>query len=148
MSASVVQASKRISPMMTRIIVLRNLNNGFAISKPGIDEVASMLVHIKEFTDSVHSSNNLGPVMITGALRPYAKCDLQAATPERTLFIMASNTFTTQETITNAESTREWFFASAKDKVHVAKHFVTLSTNEKAVIALSISKDNMFAFWG
>ncbi|KAA1473584.1 Glc-6-P isomerase [Dentipellis sp. KUC8613] len=165
-------------------VALRNINNEFTISEPGVDEVAGVLAHIKEFTDSVRSGkwtgytgktitsvvnigiggSDLGPVMVTEALRPYAKRDLQAhfvsnidgthlaetlreCDPERTLFIIASKTFTTQETITNAESAREWFLAAAKDKAHVAKHFVALSTNEKAVTAFGISKDNMFAFW-
>jgi glucose-6-phosphate isomerase len=66
---------------------------------------------------------------------------------ETTLFIIASKTFTTQETVTNAESAREWFPASAKDRAHIPKHFVALSTNENAVTSFSISKDNIFDFW-
>ncbi|KAG1808857.1 Glc-6-P isomerase [Suillus subaureus] len=108
--------------------------------------------------------SDLGPVMVTEGLKPYAKRDLTAhfvsnidgthiaetlrlCDPERTLFIIASKTFTTQETITNAESARDWFLAAAKDKAHVAKHFVALSTNTKAVTAFGIDKANMFAFW-
>jgi len=72
---------------------------------------------------------------------------LRECNPETTLFIIASKTFTTQETITNAETAREWFLQSAKDKAHVAKHFVALSTNTKAVQAFGISTDNMFEFW-
>jgi len=102
--------------------------------------------------------------MVTEALKAYSKRDLTAhfvsnidgthmaetvrlCDPETTLFIIASKTFTTQETITNAESARDWFLASAKDKVHVAKHFVALSTNTKAVTAFGIAKENMFQFW-
>jgi glucose-6-phosphate isomerase len=108
--------------------------------------------------------SDLGPVMVTEALKPYSKRDLKAhfvsnidgthiaetlkeCDPETTLFIIASKTFTTQETITNAESAREWFLGSAKDPAHVAKHFVALSTNTKAVQAFGISPDNMFQFW-
>ena len=61
--------------------------------------------------------------------------------------IIASKTFTTIETITNAETARDWFLDAAKDKAHVAKHFVALSTNEKAVTEFGIAKENMFKFW-
>lgn len=67
--------------------------------------------------------------------------------PETTLFIIASKTFTTQETITNATSARDWFLETAKDKAHVAKHFVALSTNTKAVTEFGIAEANMFQFW-
>ena len=156
----------------------------FKISEAGVDEVGKVLAHIKEFTESVRSGtwkgytgktintivnigiggSDLGPVMVTEALKPYAKRDLTAhfvsnidgthlaetlreCDPETTLFIIASKTFTTQETITNAESARDWFLATAKDKAHVAKHFVALSTNTKAVTAFGISESNMFQFW-
>jgi glucose-6-phosphate isomerase len=102
--------------------------------------------------------------MVTEALQHYAKRDLAAhfvsnidgthisevtrlCDPETTLFIIASKTFTTQETITNAESARAWFLATAKDKAHVAKHFVALSTNTKAVTEFGIAQENMFKFW-
>ena len=102
--------------------------------------------------------------MVTEALKPYSKRDLtpyfvsnvdgthlaetlRKVNPETTLFIIASKTFTTQETITNAESAREWFLTTAKDRAHISKHTVALSTNEKAVTAFGISKDNMFSFW-
>jgi len=67
--------------------------------------------------------------------------------PETTLFIIASKTFTTQETITNAQSARKWFLETAKDEKHVAKHFVALSTNEAEVTKFGIDKQNMFEFW-
>ncbi len=67
--------------------------------------------------------------------------------PETTLFIIASKTFTTQETITNAESAKEWFLKQAKDKETVAKHFVALSTNTQKVTEFGIAKENMFEFW-
>lgn len=108
--------------------------------------------------------SDLGPVMVTEALKSYAKRDLKAhfvsnvdgshiaevlkeCNPETTLFIIASKTFTTQETITNAETARSWFLEVAGDKAHVAKHFVALSTNTKAVTAFGIDEANMFQFW-
>lgn len=108
--------------------------------------------------------SDLGPVMVCEALKAYSKRDLQlhfvsnidgthmaealrASDPETTLFIIASKTFTTIETITNAVTARDWFLQAAKDKAHVAKHFVALSTNEPAVTEFGISKDNMFKFW-
>ncbi|KAF9501684.1 glucose-6-phosphate isomerase [Pleurotus eryngii] len=164
-------------------VALRNFND-FSIQEAGADEVAGVLEHMKQFSNAVRSGewkgytgknittivnigiggSDLGPVMVTEALKPYSKRDLTAhfvsnidgthiaeilrlCDPERTLFIIASKTFTTQETITNAESAREWFLSSAGDKAHVAKHFVALSTNTKAVTAFGISSDNMFQFW-
>ncbi|KAG2127135.1 Glc-6-P isomerase [Suillus clintonianus] len=164
-------------------VALRNFDD-FKIQEAGVDEVASVLAHMKEFSEAIRSGSwkgytgktintivnigiggsDLGPVMVTEALQPYAKRDLTAlfvsnidgthlaetlrlCDPERTLFIIASKTFTTQETITNAESARDWFLATAKDKAHVAKHFVALSTNTQAVTAFGIDKANMFAFW-
>lgn len=67
--------------------------------------------------------------------------------PETTLFIISSKTFTTQETITNAQSARHWFLNQAKDIKHVSKHFVAISTNEPEVTKFGIDKENMFAFW-
>lgn len=108
--------------------------------------------------------SDLGPYMVTEALKPYSKKGpkvhfvsnvdgthivetLSTLNPETTMFIIASKTFTTQETITNAESARDWFLKSAKDKTHVAKHFVALSTNAKEVSAFGIDTNNMFEFW-
>jgi glucose-6-phosphate isomerase len=108
--------------------------------------------------------SDLGPVMVTESLRPYWKKGIQAyfvsnvdgthiaetlkkITPEETLFLIASKTFTTQETMTNAHTARDWFLKAAKDEVHVAKHFVALSTNEKAVTSFGIASENMFVFW-
>lgn len=164
-------------------VALRNFDD-FKIQEAGVDEVAAVLAHMKEFSEAIRSGSwkgytgktintivnigiggsDLGPVMVTEGLKPYAKRDLTAlfvsnidgthiaetlrlCDPERTLFIIASKTFTTQETITNAESARDWFLAAAKDKAHVAKHFVALSTNTAAVTAFGIDKANMFAFW-
>lgn len=108
--------------------------------------------------------SDLGPVMVTEALQHYAQRDLKAhfvsnidgthlvetlrvCNPETTLFIVASKTFTTQETITNATSAREWFLKTAGSKDHVAKHFVALSTNTAAVTSFGIAEENMFKFW-
>lgn len=162
---------------------LRNFSNNF-VGESGADEVPGVLAHIKQFTEDVRSGawtgytgkridtivnigiggSDLGPVMVTEALKPYAKRDLKAhfvsnidgthiaetlraCDPETTLFIVASKTFTTQETITNAQTAKAWFLASAKDVKHVAKHFVALSTNTKDVTAFGIAKENMFKFW-
>jgi glucose-6-phosphate isomerase len=108
--------------------------------------------------------SDLGPYMVTEALKPYWHEDIQAyfvsnvdgthieetlkkVKPERTLFLIASKTFTTQETMTNAHTARKWFLEKAKDEKHIAKHFVALSTNEKEVVKFGIDKKNMFEFW-
>lgn len=108
--------------------------------------------------------SDLGPVMVTEALRPYwvegiqtyfvSNVDgthmaetLKRVDPETTLFLVASKTFTTQETMTNAHTARAWFLEHAKDEKAIAKHFVALSTNEQAVTAFGIDKQNMFEFW-
>ncbi|BDQ11286.1 glucose-6-phosphate isomerase [Sediminibacterium sp. TEGAF015] len=108
--------------------------------------------------------SDLGPVMVTEALKPYwvegihsyfvSNVDgthivetLKKVNPEETLFLVASKTFTTQETMTNAFTARNWFLEHAKDEAYIAKHFVALSTNEKAVTAFGIDKNNMFEFW-
>ena len=120
----------------------------------------------KEITDIVNigiGGSDLGPVMITEALTPYhsrlkahfvsnidathiaevcKKCD-----PETTLFLIASKTFTTLETMTNAHTAREWFLKTAKDEKFIAKHFVALSTNEKGCVEFGIDPENMFEFW-
>jgi len=121
----------------------------------------------KRITDIVNigiGGSDLGPVMVCDALKPYASPSLnvhfvsnidgahlmralEKCNPETTLFIVASKTFTTQETMTNATSARAWFLASAKQSAHVAKHFVALSTNAKAVESFGIDTANMFAFW-
>ena len=121
----------------------------------------------KKVTDIVNigiGGSDLGPVMVTECLKPYAKKELsihfvsnidgthiseilQTLDPETTLFMVASKTFTTQETMTNAYTAREWFLKSANDKSHVAKHFIALSTNKQGVKAFGIDTDNMFEFW-
>ncbi len=121
----------------------------------------------KRITDVVNigiGGSDLGPVMVCDALKPYASADLavhfvsnidgahlmralEKCQPETTLFIVASKTFTTQDTMTNAISERTWFLNKAQDNAHVAKHFVALSTNAKAVTDFGIDQANMFAFW-
>ena len=108
--------------------------------------------------------SDLGPVMVTEALKPYQKANMQTyfvsnvdgthiaetlkkLDPETTLFMVASKTFTTQETMTNAHSARSWFLERAGNEEHIKKHFVALSTNASAVAEFGIDTQNMFAFW-
>jgi len=108
--------------------------------------------------------SDLGPKMVTLALTHCVKPDLnfhfvsnvdgtdiaetlKQIDPETTLFLIASKTFTTQETMMNAHSARNWFLAAAKDNAAVAKHFAALSTNSAKVIEFGIDPDNMFEFW-
>jgi glucose-6-phosphate isomerase len=108
--------------------------------------------------------SDLGPLMVTEALKHYQKENiklhfvsnvdgthmaetLKLVNPETTLFIVASKTFTTQETMTNAESARTWFLDKAKNPDFVKNHFVALSTNAKAVASFGIDTKNMFGFW-
>ncbi len=108
--------------------------------------------------------SDLGPVMVTEALKPYWMDGIQTyfvsnvdgthiaetlkkVNAEETLFLIASKTFTTQETMTNADTAREWFLNEAKDEAHIAKHFAALSTNEKDVVKFGIAAENMFVFW-
>lgn len=121
----------------------------------------------KSITDIVNigiGGSDLGPLMITEALGKYKKENITAhfvsnvdgthiaetvkkVNPETTLFIVASKTFTTQETMTNAESAKAWLLETLKDEAAVAKHFVALSTNADAVSAFGIDTNNMFEFW-
>jgi glucose-6-phosphate isomerase len=108
--------------------------------------------------------SDLGPVMATECLRPYAQAGLRVhfvsnvdgthivetlkpLDPKTTLFLIASKTFTTQETMTNAFSAREWFLKRARDSAHVARHFVAISTSTAKVKEFGIHPDNMFVFW-
>ena len=117
--------------------------------------------------------SDLGPVMVTEALEPYrsgaparaqgvigpemhfvSNVDgthiaevLRKVDPETTLFLIASKTFTTQETLENAKTARAWFLENAKDEAHIKKHFVALSTNEPEVTKFGIDPENMFVFW-
>ena len=108
--------------------------------------------------------SDLGPKMVCEALKPYAHPGLRVhfvsnvdstdlvetlklVQPETVLFLVASKTFTTQETMTNAHSARRWFLASAKDETAIKKHFVAMSTNTQAVSQFGIDPANMFEFW-
>ncbi|MBI5074370.1 MAG: glucose-6-phosphate isomerase [Nitrospirae bacterium] len=121
----------------------------------------------KAITDIVNigiGGSDLGPVMVTEALKPYhnpritphfvSNIDgthivetLKNVSPETTLFMIASKTFTTQETMTNALTARKWFLDAARDEDHIKKHFVALSTNDKEVRKFGIAPENMFVFW-
>ena len=164
---------------------LRNRANTpvFVDGKDVMPEVNAVLAKMKSFCERVISGewkgytgkaitdvinigiggSDLGPYMVTEALRPYknhltmhfvSNVDgthiaetLKKVNPETTLILVASKTFTTQETMTNALSARDWFLAAAKDPAHVAKHFAALSTNAKAVADFGIDTNNMFEFW-
>jgi glucose-6-phosphate isomerase len=121
----------------------------------------------KEITDIVNigiGGSDLGPVMVTEALKAYAKNGLNVhfvsnvdgthiaetvklLNPETTLFMIASKTFTTQETMANAHSARSWFLEKASDEEYVKKHFVAISTNRSEVEKFGIDPENMFGFW-
>ncbi|SUB24704.1 glucose-6-phosphate isomerase [Avibacterium avium] len=164
---------------------LRNRSNTPVLvdGKDVMPEVNAVLAKMKSFCDRVISGewkgytgkaitdvinigiggSDLGPYMVTEALRPYknhlnmhfvSNVDgthiaetLKKVNPETTLVLVASKTFTTQETMTNANSARDWFLASAKDEAHIAKHFAALSTNAKEVEKFGIDTANMFEFW-
>ena len=121
----------------------------------------------KKITDIVNigiGGSDLGPRMVTECLKPYARPGLsvhfvsnvdgtqitetlKCLNPETTLFLIASKTFTTQETMTNADSARTWFLSQARDEAYIAKHFVAISTNQAAIEKFGIHRDNMFRFW-
>ena len=121
----------------------------------------------KVITDIVNigiGGSDLGPKMVCEALKPYARADLRVhfvsnvdstdlvetlklVSPETTLFLVASKTFTTQETMANAHSARRWFLAAAQDEAAVARHFAAMSTNTEAVRKFGIDPQNMFEFW-
>ncbi|GAB2799646.1 glucose-6-phosphate isomerase [Rhabdobacter roseus] len=121
----------------------------------------------KAITDLVNigiGGSDLGPVMVTEALKAYGKKGLnlhfvsnvdgthiaetlKVLDPETTLFMVASKTFTTQETMANAHSARAWFLEKAGDEAHVKKHFVAISTNREQVEKFGIDPENMFGFW-
>ena len=182
-SGEIINGSEGRSVLHT---ALRNFSGKpvYSEGKDVMPEVKKELEHIKKFCQKIHKGkwtgfsgkrikyivnigiggSDLGPVMVTEALKPYWKKDIQPyfvsnidgtdlaevfkkITPEETLFLVASKTFTTQETMTNAHSARDWFLKTAKDKNAVAKHFVALSTNEKGVEEFGIDKENMFVFW-
>jgi len=166
-------------------VALRNTTNApmQVDGKSVVEDVNSVLDHMKEFSEQVRSGewkgytgkkiktiinigiggSDLGPVMVTEALKYYADRSLtthfvsnidgthivealKESDPETTMFLIASKTFTTAETVTNANTAKEWFLETAKDSAHIAKHFVALSTNESEVTKFGIDKKNMFGF--
>ena len=179
---------KKINRTENRAVLhtaLRNRSNTpvYVDGKDVMPEVNAVLAKMSAFCDRVISGewkgytgkaitdvvdigiggSDLGPYMVTEALRPYknhlnmhfvSNVDgthiaetLKKVNPETTLFLVASKTFTTQETMTNANSARDWLLAAAKDNSAVAKHFAALSTNGKAVAEFGIDTNNMFEFW-
>jgi len=167
-------------------VALRNRSNTPIYVDGGdvMPEVNAVLKHMERFAESILSGqwrgytgrgitdvvnigiggSNLGPVMVTEALKPYWKPHvhphfvsnvdgthiveaLKNLSPETTLFIISSKTFTTQETMTNALTARRWFLDFAKDESRVKDHFVAISTNEEEVRKFGIDPENMFRFW-
>jgi len=167
-------------------IALRNFSGQpvYSEGKDVMPDVEKVRAQMKAFCEKVHSGewkgfsgkkikyivnigiggSDLGPLMVTEALKPFWAEGIQSyfvsnvdgthiaetlkkVNAEETLFLVASKTFTTQETMTNALTARSWFLQTAKDEKEVAKHFVALSTNEKEVVKFGIDKSNMFAFW-
>jgi glucose-6-phosphate isomerase len=166
-------------------VALRNRSNKPVLvdGKDVMPKVNGVLTEMKDFSERVISGawkgytgkaitdvvnigiggSDLGPLMVTEALKPYknhlylhfvSNVDgthiaetLKKVNPETTLFIVASKTFTTQETMTNANSARDWFLSAAKDEGLVKNHFVAVSTNEKEVSKFGIDTKNMFRFW-
>jgi glucose-6-phosphate isomerase len=167
-------------------IALRNRSNTpiKVNGKNVMPEVNEVLDQVKKFSNKVSSGkwmgythkpisdvvnigiggSDLGPVMVTEALKPYKKKKinlhfvsnvdatqiaetLKGLDPEKTLFIIASKTFTTQETMTNAHTARRWFMSLAKEERHIRRHFVAVSTNEVKVVEFGIDRSNMFKFW-
>ena len=166
-------------------VALRNVKNEpmQVDGESVVEEVNSVLEHMKEFSEQVRSGewkgytgkaidtvinigiggSDLGPVMVSEALKPYGKEGmklhfvsnidgthiaeaLKDSNPETTLFLVASKTFTTAETTTNATSAKHWFLETAKDESAIAKHFVALSTNTSEVEKFGIDSKNMFGF--
>ena len=165
---------------------LRNRSNQpiFVAGRDVMPGVNKVLAHMRDFSERVRSGkwkgytghaitdivnigiggSDLGPVMVTEALKPFAAPLLRAhfvsnidgthlaeilkpLKAETTLFIVASKTFTTQETLTNARTARDWFLTAAGREKAIAKHFVAVSTNTKEVKAFGIDPANMFEFW-
>ncbi len=119
---------------------------------------------IRDIVNIGIGGSDLGPLMVTEALKPYGRADLRChfvsnvdashlcevlkrIDPATSLFLIASKTFTTQETLANAHSARRWFLGAAKDERQIAKHFVAISTSREKVVEFGIDPANMFAFW-
>ncbi|KAF3082359.1 glucose-6-phosphate isomerase, variant 2 [Orbilia oligospora] len=165
-------------------VALRNVSNRpmQVDGKSVVEDTRDVLEHMKEFSEQVRSGSwtgytgkkiksvvnigiggsDLGPVMVTEALKPYASRDitlhfvsnidgthvveaLSQCDPETTIFLIASKTFTTAETITNANTAKAWFLESAPESA-IVRHFVALSTNAEEVANFGIDTKNMFGF--
>jgi glucose-6-phosphate isomerase len=186
---SAMFAGEKINATENRAVLhtaLRNYSGKPVITdgKDVIPEIKAVQEQMKNFCSQLHSGewkgytgkkikyivnigiggSDLGPVMVTEALKPYGVEGMQTyfvsnvdgthiaetlkkVNAEETLFLIASKTFTTQETMTNAHTAREWFLQQAKDEAYIAKHFAALSTNEKEVVKFGIAPENMFVFW-
>jgi len=182
-------AGEKINDTEKRAVLhtaLRNFSSNpvFFEGKDVMPEIKAVLEQMRTFCSKVHSGewtgytgkkikyivnigiggSDLGPVMVTEALKPYwvdgiqtyfvSNVDgthiaetLKKVDAEQTLFLIASKTFTTLETMTNANTARAWFLEAAKEEAFIAKHFVALSTNEKDVVKFGIAAENMFVFW-
>ena len=187
---------ERINETENRAVLHTALRNfsGKPVLTDGVDvmpAIKNVQEQMKSFCAAVHSGewkgytgkkikyivnigiggSDLGPVMVTEALKPYwinspsgdggnietyfvSNVDgthiletLKKVNAEETLFLIASKTFTTQETMTNAHTARDWFLQQAKDEAYIARHFAALSTNEKEVIKFGVDPMNMFVFW-
>jgi glucose-6-phosphate isomerase len=180
---------EKINRTENRAVLHTALRNCFdkpvmADGKDVMPEVRQVLEQMKQFSQAIHQGewkgysgkkikyivnigiggSDLGPVMVTEALKPYwtegietyfvSNVDgthivetLKKVQADETLFLIASKTFTTQETMTNAFTARSWFLEHAGNEQHIAKHFVAISTNEKEVVKFGIDKQNMFVFW-
>jgi len=182
-------SGKKINQTEDRAVLhtaLRNRSDNpvFVDGKDVMPEIKDVLLQMKKFSETVINGNwkgctgkavkdivnigiggsDLGPVMVTEALKHYKKEHinvhfvsnvdgthiaetLKQLDPETTLFMIASKTFTTQETMTNAHTARNWFLRSAKNESHIKKHFIAISTNKELVKNFGIDPANMFRFW-
>ena len=182
-------AGEKINDSEKRAVLhtaLRNFSHTPVLfeGKDVMPDVKAVLQQMKSFCQKIHSGewkgfsgkkikyivnigiggSDLGPVMVTEALKPYWVEDIQTyfvsnvdgthiaetlkkVNAEETIFLIASKTFTTLETMTNAHSAREWFLQQSKQESHISLHFAALSTNEAAVVKFGIAPENMFGFW-
>ncbi|BDQ29609.1 glucose-6-phosphate isomerase [Helicobacter ailurogastricus] len=123
----------------TNQVITDVVNIGIGGSDLGALTVCKALHHFASPRLNMYFVSNVDGTQIQGVL--------DKIHPETTLFIVASKTFSTQETLTNALSARQWFLAHALNEAHIAKHFVAVSTNKEAVQAFGIDTQNMFSFW-
>ena len=181
-------AGEKINKTEDRAVLhtaLRNFSNKPVLfeGKDVMPDIKAVLAQMKTFCSSIENTwlgytgkkikyivnigiggSDLGPVMVTEALKPYWRTGIKTffvsnvdgthlaetlknITADETLFLIASKTFTTQETMTNAHSARDWFIASGAKTEDIAKHFAALSTNTAAVKDFGIDPQNMFVFW-